>query len=65
MAKSIPAKLAQLLRQRGFDKSFVTNPGWGGGVTVRCSQCEALVVNGTATHEHGCPNHKRSVESYR
>lgn len=24
--------------------------------SVRCSQCEALVINGTPTHERGCPN---------
>ena len=23
---------------------------------VRCDRCEALVVNGTPTHERGCPN---------
>ena len=26
---------------------------------VRCSQCEALVINGIATHERGCPNAPR------
>lgn len=24
----------------------------------RCSQCEALCINGVPTHEHGCPNMK-------
>jgi hypothetical protein len=23
---------------------------------VRCSQCDALVISGTPTHERGCPN---------
>ena len=23
---------------------------------ISCSQCAALVINGTPTHEHGCPN---------
>ena len=42
------------LTGRGFDRSrhipFTFN------FTVRCSQCEALVVNGVACHETGCPN---------
>ena len=37
----------------GFDKSYITEEG---GVRVRCSQCEACVINGLAAHEHGCPN---------
>lgn len=24
-----------------------------------CDQCQALAVNGTATHESGCPNSKQ------
>ena len=23
---------------------------------VRCDQCEMVSINGTACHEHGCPN---------
>jgi hypothetical protein len=44
------------LTARGFDLSYPTRAH----VTVRpkCSQCEAVVVNGTACHEHGCPNAK-------
>lgn len=45
------AQLARLM-DRGFDLSRTTQ----GGYKVRCSQCEALVINGVATHEHGCPN---------
>lgn len=41
------------LQARGFDQS---RTGSHGEVHVRCSQCEALVVNGTPTHERGCPN---------
>ena len=26
------------------------------GRTARCSQCEALCINGHPTHETGCPN---------
>ena len=37
----------------GFDVSYLTD---GGGLRVRCSQCEALVINGVACHETGCPN---------
>jgi hypothetical protein len=36
----------------GFDSSELAK----GFVRVRCSQCESLVINGIATHEHGCPN---------
>jgi hypothetical protein len=25
-------------------------------VKVRCNKCEMLVINGVATHEHGCPD---------
>lgn len=54
MPKSVNAQLAQRLRERlGFDKSHVSDDG---GVHVGCSQCDALVINGMATHEHGCPN---------
>ena len=37
----------------GFDKSYTTEDR---GVRVRCSQCEACVINGLSAHEHGCPN---------
>ena len=41
------------LAVRGFDNSrevgrLHTQPG--------CTQCEALCINGIATHEAGCPN---------
>lgn len=42
------------LRADGFDQSehvpFTRN------YRVRCSQCEALVINGVPCHETGCPN---------
>lgn len=44
------------LREQGFDKSVRV------GVKeflVRCSQCEALVINGVPTHERGCPNARK------
>lgn len=40
----------------GFDKSERLKPTRS--IRVKCSQCLALVVNGTATHETGCPNQK-------
>lgn len=39
----------------GFDYSHKQ----GGINKVACSQCQALVINGTACHEAGCPNEKR------
>lgn len=46
-------ELIDNLERRGFDACSPTNQS---GVRVRCSQCEALVINGVACHEHGCPN---------
>jgi PHP family Zn ribbon phosphoesterase len=43
------------LRKAGFDKSKRD----GKYNHVACSQCQALVVNGHATHEYNCPNRKR------
>lgn len=51
------AALTARLRARGFDGSHVyANDYDGHSVYVKCSQCQALVINGTATHEGGCPN---------
>jgi len=51
------AKLSTLSRvkARGFDRSTSTRTV-PPAVAVSCSQCEALVINGMATHETGCPN---------
>lgn len=46
------------LRATGFDLS--TYDRSDGHYRVRCSQCEALVVNGVPIHEQGCPNERRS-----
>jgi hypothetical protein len=52
MAKS----LGQILRDRGFDETkYDRSTGY---YSVKCSRCEALVINGIATHERGCPNKK-------
>jgi hypothetical protein len=44
-------QILESLLTRGFDNSEIS----GQSIKVRCSQCEALVINGTATHETGCP----------
>lgn len=52
----------QSLEDRGFDRSYQSredNGQFSRSFRVGCSQCEALVINGIATHETGCPNGKR------
>lgn len=46
----------QRLRQMGFDESRKSDDGW----RVKCSQCEAAVINGVPAHEQGCPNRRES-----
>lgn len=46
------------LHNLGFDRSYRIGTG---RYEVKCSQCEALVINGTPCHERGCPN-SRKVE---
>ena len=53
--KSDAAKLAAQLRKQGFDQTYVDPDG---DVRLVCSQCQATGINGTACHEHGCPNKK-------
>jgi hypothetical protein len=43
------------LKQQGFDQTVSYKSGT---VRPRCSQCQALVIQGTACHETGCPNRK-------
>lgn len=52
----------QVLRDRGFDlaEAVPFEHRW----RIRCSQCEALVVNGIATHERGCPNVPRDCNEW-
>jgi len=54
-----PSRVASL-RAQGFDLSEAVpfEARW----RVRCSGCEALVINGTPTHERGCPNTPRDSE---
>ena len=47
---SLTARMVAL----GFDLSRAVP--FERGVRVRCSQCEALCINGIPTHERGCPN---------
>ena len=46
-------KLLKVL-EAGFDLSKLIR----GSILVLCSQCQALCVNGTPTHEMGCPNRR-------
>lgn len=38
----------------GFDNCHIADDDRG--VSVDCSQCDAVVVNGIPLHETGCPN---------
>jgi hypothetical protein len=49
--------LGQQLRAKGFN--LTTYDRSTGYYQVRCSQCEALVINGVACHEKGCPNQRK------
>lgn len=46
------------LKRAGFDRTEKVRgePRF----RVRCSQCQAATINGTPTHERGCPNQKRN-----
>ena len=46
--------LTASLIARGFDRSHAVP--FEHGARVRCSQCEALCINGVPCHERGCPN---------
>lgn len=46
------------LKAAGFDDSYKD----GDNFTVRCSQCDALVINKVPCHELGCPNMKKAIE---
>lgn len=46
--------LGKKLRRLGFD--LTTYNRSTGYYKVRCSQCEAVVINGTPCHEFCCPN---------
>jgi hypothetical protein len=50
--------MGKRLRKAGFDLSEYdkSNRTWW----PRCSQCNALVIQGIACHERGCPNDKKT-----
>lgn len=52
-AVTVKARLERLLAA-GFDASFVEPTGKA--AMVRCTQCEAMTINGQACHERCCPN---------
>lgn len=50
----------QSLRAKGFDESY--NVPFTRQYVVKCSCCEAVVINGYPCHETGCPNMKYECE---
>lgn len=48
------SRLRELRDVKGFDGT--THIPGTSRYRVRCSQCEALVINGIPAHESGCPN---------
>ena len=50
--RALKARLIAL----GFERTYITRSG----VRPVCDSCQALVINGVATHETGC--HKRMRE---
>lgn len=58
-------ELLERLHGEGFDFSQVyTDDDGNEAVSVRCSQCSALVINGVACHETGCPNQRRMLAGW-
>jgi len=57
--------LGPMLRRQGFDESYYKRESsTGGGYwRVGCSQCQALCINGFATHETGCPNQTKAYRN--
>jgi hypothetical protein len=51
----------------GFDRSRCEERDEFGrfskAIYVRCSQCEALCINGVPCHEIGCPNGRRANDN--
>jgi hypothetical protein len=59
-AQIIAMRKGKSLRARGFDLTK-----WDRSehrYRIRCSQCEALVINGVPCHERGCPNEKKEAD---
>ena len=51
----------QRLHDQGFDLS--EHIPFTKQFRVRCSQCEAAVINGVPCHENGCPNQVRDDDN--
>lgn len=51
--------LIEDLHANGFDKSYITEDD---SIRVRCSQCDALVIQGVPCHETGCRNAVKECE---
>lgn len=59
MAKTLGVRL----RKAGFDLTEYDRST--GEYYIRCSQCDAMVINGVACHERGCPNEKGERNAQR
>jgi hypothetical protein len=57
MDAEVRRRLRVRLRRRGFN---LTKSYRDGTVKPGCSQCQALVIQGLACHEIGCPNNKKN-----
>lgn len=70
MTKDVAEQALESLLDTGFDRSRMVDDNDPDGdegdreysVRVSCSRCEALVIQGVACHETGCPNRQRSRE---
>jgi len=58
VTKKKKVNLGQQLRCQGFDETWYDRST--GYYHVKCSQCEAVVISGTACHERGCPNDREA-----
>lgn len=50
------------LEELGFDRSYWNDDG---DLRARCSQCEALTIQGVPCHETGCPHETHECEECR
>ena len=54
------SRLRQYQEMQGFDRT--AHIPFTKRYRIRCSQCEALVINNLPCHETGCPNIPRDKE---
>ena len=54
MARIDTVRRVRQLKAQGFDQTYATRTP--GVIRPACSQCQVLVINGTACHETGCPH---------